>query len=359
MKVCSECFEDTDIKQRIRSINKKGTCDIHNEINYIYDTDLDEGLKDDFEILYSIYKKDEDGKYKDSSNLKNTYTSLKEDWNIFSFKPKPEDIRKFLSSLLEKPLPKNVNTIIPELESEEEISKQSMLGNHTWEDFCEHIKYDNRFYNDYFSQDIFLTFLKWTQVSIKEGTVLYRSRIYDGMGKYQSKDMKMSPKNLVHPGRLNSDGIGVLYTSSSRDITVNEIRPDVGDKVATAELTVKRDLNIADLTKLDNIPVFGSDVDSEFLVKYQINRDILNSISSQMEEPSGSQCNNLDYLPTQYISDFIKLEYEGIKYGSTLISKEDPDYNQDYNLALLIDKDFEFNNISYKRIKSRKYAYYD
>ena len=128
MKVCSECFEDTDIKQRIRSINKKGTCDIHNEINYIYDTDLDEGLKDDFEILYSIYKKDEDGKYKDSSNLKNTYTSLKEDWNIFSFKPKPEDIRKFLSSLLEKPLPKNVNTIIPELESEEEISKQSMFS---------------------------------------------------------------------------------------------------------------------------------------------------------------------------------------------------------------------------------------
>ena len=103
MKVCSECFEDTDIKQRIRSINKKGTCDIHNEINYIYDTDLDEGLK-------------------------NTYTSLKEDWNIFSFKPKPEDIRKFLSSLLEKPLPKNVNTIIPELESEEEISKQSMFS---------------------------------------------------------------------------------------------------------------------------------------------------------------------------------------------------------------------------------------
>lgn len=49
------------------------------------------------------------------------------------------------------------------------------------------------------------------------------------------------------------------------------------DEVATAELTVKRDLNIADLRKLDNIPVFESGVDSEFLVKYQINRDILNS----------------------------------------------------------------------------------
>lgn len=111
-----------------------------------------------------------DGKYKTSSNLKDTCTSLKEDWNIFSFKPKPEDIRKFSSSLFNKTLPKNVNTIIPELEAEEEISKQSMLGNHTWEDFCEHIKYDNRFYNDYFSQDLFWNFLKWTQVSIKEGT---------------------------------------------------------------------------------------------------------------------------------------------------------------------------------------------
>ncbi|WP_334322719.1 hypothetical protein [Gilliamella apicola] len=95
MKVCIKCFKDTDIKRRIKSINKKGTCDIHNKKNYIYDTDLDKGLKDDFEILLSIYKEDVDGKYKDSSNLKDTYISLKEDWNIFSFKPKPEDIRKF------------------------------------------------------------------------------------------------------------------------------------------------------------------------------------------------------------------------------------------------------------------------
>ncbi|WP_334322720.1 RES family NAD+ phosphorylase [Gilliamella apicola] len=171
------------------------------------------------------------------------------------------------------------------------------------------------------------------------------------MGNYQSEDMKMPPKNLVHPGRLNSEGIGVLYLSSGRRITINEIRPEVGDEVATAELTVKRDLNIADLRKLDNIPVFESGVDSEFLVKYQINRDILNSISTQMKKPSGSQCNNLDYLPTQYISDFIKLKYDGIKYGSTLTSKR----NRAYNLALFSDEDVEVNNISYKRITSTNY----
>ena len=57
MKVCVNCFKDIDIIKRIRDINHKDICDIHNKIDYIYDTNSDIGLKDNFVDLLSIYKK--------------------------------------------------------------------------------------------------------------------------------------------------------------------------------------------------------------------------------------------------------------------------------------------------------------
>ena len=353
MKVCVNCFKDIDIIKRIRDINHKDICDIHNKIDYIYDTNSDIGLKDNFVDLLSIYKKDVDNKYRNSVHLTNIYNSLEKDWNIFAINA--AEIQKFLTALFDNKVPAPLISIIPQLVSEEEKCRRSMLGNHSWKDFCNDIKNRNRFYNNYFRPDIFLKFLEWTKITIKKGTVFYRSRIdHDNKRKsYQSKDMKIPPKNLVSAGRLNSNGIGALYLSNDKLLTIAEIRPAVGDVVVTGKFTLKKDLEIVDLTKLDNISVFGSSMDPEFLIDYQINRDILNSICEDMRKPSGSQYNSLDYLPTQYISDVIKSQYRGIKYGSSMTSKE----NQNYNLVVFDDEDVEvdINHLSFNKIKSVNY----
>ena len=353
MKVCVKCFKDTDIIERIKRNNHKDVCDIHNEIDYIFDTNSDIGLRDDFENLLSVYEEDVDEKYKNSVHLTNTFSSLEKDWNIFAINA--EEIQKFLTALFNNNFPVASITIIPQLESKSERCNRSILGNHSWKDFCKDIKYHNRFYNNYFRPDIFLKFLEWTKIIIKAGTIFYRSRIdHENKRKnYQSRDMKIPPKNLVSAGRLNSTGIGVLYLSSNKSLTIDEIRPAVGDVVVTGKFTLKKDLEIVDLTKLDNISVFGSSMDPEFLIDYQINRDILNSICEDMRKPSGSQYNSLDYLPTQYISDVIKSQYSGIKYGSAMTSKE----NQDYNLVVFDDKDVEvdISHLSFNKISSVNY----
>ena len=45
MKFCSDCFEDTEIKNIINSINNTDTCDVLNKKSeHIYDTDKHDNL---------------------------------------------------------------------------------------------------------------------------------------------------------------------------------------------------------------------------------------------------------------------------------------------------------------------------
>ena len=56
MKFCSNCFNDTEIKNIINSINNTDVCDIHNvKSEHIYDTDKHDNLVPYFEALVDVY----------------------------------------------------------------------------------------------------------------------------------------------------------------------------------------------------------------------------------------------------------------------------------------------------------------
>ena len=75
------------------------------------------------------------------------------------------------------------------------------------------------------------------------------------------------------------------------------------------------------INKLNKIPWRVS-------MMYLINEKILKLIEKDLAKPLSRYDSELDYLPTQYISDFAKfLGYDGVKYYST--------FDKDsYNLAL-------------------------
>lgn len=87
MKICSKCFNDTDIANRILSLKKEDICDIHLADELIFDTETDDQLaiKTDITRLLDLYRPVDINEHLNSSESepKMIIDRLQSDWNLF------------------------------------------------------------------------------------------------------------------------------------------------------------------------------------------------------------------------------------------------------------------------------------
>ena len=185
---------------------------------------------------------------------------------------------------------------------------------------------------------------------IKNNKLLYRGRISLNKKKFLSKEMGAppSPKN----GRVNPEGIRCLYVAEEVETTIHEIRAIKHDYVCIGTFKLKKNhkVKIIDLTKIDKISPF---FDLENIMKYAINYDFLKDIAEEISKPHKRGSTDLDYLPIQYIGEFIKyLGYDGIKYKSTLNPGGINYVFFDDSLWTCTKVDlYEINEVSYRHMK--------
>ena len=344
-KICLNCFNDEFIKKKIKENKKKGDCSFcdSKNIEVIPVDDLE--IKVFFESLIDIYvEEDEKGEQTSAELIKNI---LKVKWNIFSNNITPEKIEKFLRKLL----PTKVNffkkRLVLKLGNEKDkICKEK----NTWIDFVEEIKGKNRFHTKILELKNLGYFLTSLEEEIKNNKLLYRGRISLNKEKFLTKEMGAppSPKN----GRVNPDRIRSLYVAEEVETTIHEIRAIKHDYVCIGTFKLKKNhrVKIIDLTKIDKISPF---LDLENIMKYAINYDFLKDIAEEISKPHKRGSTELDYLPIQYIGEYVKyLGYDGIKYKSTLnpgginyVFFDDSLWN-----CTKVDL-YEIEEVSYRRIK--------
>ncbi len=90
-------------------------------------------------------------------------------------------------------------------------------------------------------------------------------------------------------------------------------------------------------------------------MEYAINKEHLNKINDEMSKIMRRSDSALDYVPTQYITDFVKsiihddvAEYAGIEYKSVM-------HSDGYNLALFDPDLFECEETEVYRIDTIDY----
>lgn len=89
----------------------------------------------------------------------------------------------------------------------------------------------------------------------------------------------------------------------------------------------------------------------ENILKQVINQNILKDIAREVSKPKRRLDSSLDYLPGEYISEYIKsLGYEGIKYKSTL-------KNNGVNYAIFNEKNFKCEEVKTYEVKDIKHDY--
>lgn len=145
--------------------------------------------------------------------------------------------------------------------------------------------------------------------AVKELMRALDDRIKSGFWGYNEQEIFVPQDNdRIQEGRANPARIKYLYVADNPNTALTEVRPLLDNYVSIAEIKIEDELQIADLT----YDSFGKISDKDKMLVYLIMKEY--------SKPNNNE--PFEYLPTQYISEYIKgIGFDGIKYNSSLYDR--------------------------------------
>lgn len=287
---------------------------------------------------------------------------LKNNWNIFSNQVDEEKIYDILTSIcsdlygLQKERFDQPVAIAGQVDPVF-LQAHSLTNGKLWDEFVDEITHRNRYHARTLNLEVFERVISHLRITLRKETVFYRCRLTDGSTPYSKDDMGAPPKGKSTPGRANAAGITCLYLASDIRTAIAEVRAGAFDHATVAEFRLKQDIPVIDFRAIQTLCPLGIGMD---YYDYIINREHLKRIDMEMGRGLKRGDHSIDYVATQYITDFVKSlqvpdetgnlqdAYWGIIYNSTL--------NQTgYNLAIFREDAFECISAKLVRILSLNY----
>jgi len=300
-KCCGGCFGDWFLTEYIDSTsNEIGTCEFC-------------GLKDvktispqellfHFDSLFELYEESVESKAASLESL------LRQDWGLF------EKLEQVNAEALLVHIFDNIEFIrckfLPSPDSETTAILQ-------WEAFREELKHQRRFFPTNNGEILNLK-TSFVALESREVPTVYRARACEQSVPFSIGEMGKPPEKLVGNGRANPVGIPCLYVASDADTAVAEIRPHKGEIVCVAEFKVEAELSFVDLRN-PRSKVSPFSLDEEDLRMVHRNMGYLCRLGDELTMPILPRTAHLDYLPSQYLCEFIKsCGYDGVVYKSAM-----------------------------------------
>jgi hypothetical protein len=320
MKCCALCIGDQylaqDEQRPFYKSSKTGRCDYcGTEGQKLVDPPE---LFDAFSPLLSLYI--------ESTNGTPLLPLIRRDWPIFSNgKLSDEQAIELLSKILDIQNLSEKTFIV-----EEKQDKDALLD---WERLKEELVSRNRFFlSSSFEKgekrlsDLLTKFEIASLKPNKIATTFYRARITEGHACFPLSEMGAPPAGKSTQGRANPTGISYLYLASDIQTAISEIRPQPGDFACGAAFKIDA-CTLIDLRqpKIDSSPFNVSDEDD--LSFMYSNLRLLEQLGEELSHPVRPQEAHLDYIPSQYLCEYIKsCGYDGVIYKSSI--------SKGYNVAL-------------------------
>ena len=337
MNCCIKCFESAYLSDIIsRNSDNIGTCDyckseqakLYNpselilffkNILNLYEVNAENGEPLEKQLLLDFPNKIFSHKLIDSDNVKQLISDI------------IEDERSSYKGILSAP----VQLKYQKSAFEEIIIKPLSL---TWENFTKEIKTVNRFHFEN-KPDInkFKSLFKYYEREIPMGKKYYRARICDGKEGFPIEKMGNPPSNLTKSGRANPEGISYLYLANDIKTTLYEVRANLLDLLSVGTFLLKENITVINLNE-KTYDIFRL-AEAEVLDDLIIHKPFIDKLDEELSKPRRRSDSELDYLPTQYLSELIKsMGYDGIEFRSSLNPKG-------YNLAIFNPDKFICTNV--------------
>ncbi|WP_162792711.1 RES family NAD+ phosphorylase [Ochrobactrum sp. 3-3] len=148
---------------------------------------------------------------------------------------------------------------------------------------------------------------------------LYRARIHDDRrrtSRFTAAEVGAPPPEKAKAGRANQEGRPVLYLASNKSTALAEVRPWKGAAVALAEVALKRELLLVDLTQRQSVksPFFVE------LLKWKSElAGLLYRLGQDMSRPVMRHEEGILYRPTQLLALMIQAAgYHGCIFPSAM-----------------------------------------
>ena len=186
-----------------------------------------------------------------------------------------------------------------------------------WDNVKKEVKEERRFFANlsFFDEKKMIE----ANTKIPQNTTLYRARIIPSELKYLTKkDMGCPPRDKAPAGRANPLGIPYLYLCRNEETTYYEVRALYLDKLAIGSFKITKDINVLDFTsKLSLYYAYNNSTFSlpEIIAKQKI----IQIISKDLSKPLRRYDSELEYVPTQLICEYCKINsIDGICFNSSL-----------------------------------------
>ena len=309
-KCCNNCFEDFGFWSYIYKNGIVGKCDFCCQKGQSC-LNLDDEI---FSKLFTLIKK----MYIEMPvrQSKHLFSFIQGEWNLFS---QSTDQSELLNELCK------IHGTNPE--TYYVFNPDYYHLTNVWQDYKNTVKHKNRFINSIPEEiEVLLSYPNPNQrykLLHKENT-LYRARIGSAddivLCPYPANlnDMGMPPVSKVRAGRANPDGIPYLYLASSRKTAIAEVRPWSGALLTIATFKLNESLNTINFSIFNNKRLFDY-IECKNIDDALDQLQFFNNLSSEMSQPISPNESYLEYIPTQYVTEFIKNEgYDGIIFDSSL-----------------------------------------
>jgi hypothetical protein len=304
MRCCPECFGDRGLRKNIfPSLGAaRGTCDFCCSI----DVDLVEPqqLTPVFQSLIEVYEPNADGKL--------LVEWMKDDWQLFKHaRMDTAHAKELLTEILDD------GDIVRKTFSPSPIYKSEGLIR--WETLRDELMYRNRYFLDEKLDEDRLEQL-WSHLPADDlPRTWYRARIRMGDVAYPINDMGAPPKRLTTHGRANPAGIPYLYLGSLPETAVAEVRPHTGEVACVAEFTIADPLHAVDLRNPRKLVSPFLLADAGAIGQLRADIPFLERLGEELTRPILPQGVSIDYVPSQYLCEFIKkCGYNGVIYRSSV-----------------------------------------
>jgi len=334
MLCCPNCFDDSFLSLHVPQISESlGTCDFCSRTNVPLIRPSQ--LRDEFEAVVSIYATS------DENCSEPLLSWLRTDWGMFNL----------LSSA-------TANMLLTLILDDADIAERRLLpielpnasATIHWATFKEEIMWRNRFF---FRQQLDLERLKglfnaYLEVDTSElNERLFRARVLIDDEILSLKDMGKPPAKLTKNGRANPLGIPYLYTASSPDTAIAELRPHPGDRVVVALFEIDTSLRLLNL-KHPRKTISPFLIDESELSSFRQELAFLCKLEEELSKPVLPRVADLEYLPTQYLCEFIKMcGFDGVIFQSSI--------SDGFNVALFSDEKVHPSSINLYEVTKLEY----
>ncbi len=337
MSCCSECFESPYLKSIVSTYAKIGDCDFCGAQN-VATCDPTE-LLIQFQPVMDLYITNDKNGLSLEDQIENDFPK-----KIFSARLTVANRKTLLKEIILHDYQgyKDIfeNKVVIECLNDKENADVVKPLELSWDQFSNELKWVNRFHiQNALDLERLKSLLKRYEDRVVTGRKFYRARL-SGVKGFPTEQMGNPIAEYATGGRANPPGISYLYVADSIDTTLYEIRSSLYDYASIGEFELLEDLRVVNLRGNIYDPIYLAEQGE--LEDFLIHLPFTSKLEKELAKPRRRSDNELDYLPTQYLSEYIKaIGFDGVVYSSSLHSKG-------YNLAV-------FKSEKFKCISSKVY----